>query len=272
MRGSVLLGILVVLSVVSGVVVADSHSQKPSATAEATDETTYDSLASETTVQYRVNYSVSEASRIEVRNVDNDSLIGSAEVTAGDGEVTISKTLGGDQRGTLIEVYLKSEDGNNQYVKLAEQDSADGNQTFTLQQYESNQAPTAGINAPEEGDNVTVGESVMFDGSDSYDPDSDDSLQYYWDFDGDGETDKTGREVSSSYSESGEAMVILTVRDGSGSMHQTTQKLTVGEREAIWGGGGANVGIDEADETLIQAGVLVAFLVVLGHFGYRRRC
>jgi PKD repeat protein len=64
-------------------------------------------------------------------------------------------------------------------------------------------------------ENVSVGEVVTFDASESDDPDGD-SLEYEWDFDTDGipETDATGRIVTHRYNSSGTFQVTLQVRDG----------------------------------------------------------
>ncbi len=78
---------------------------------------------------------------------------------------------------------------------------------------EQNRRPDAQFNYTPE--NVSVGELVTFDASDSEDPDGD-TLDYEWDFDTDGlpETDSTGIVVTHRYNSTGTYTVTLQVRDG----------------------------------------------------------
>ena len=70
------------------------------------------------------------------------------------------------------------------------------------------------------GSNQTaaIGETITFDGSNSYDPD-DDSLNYHWDF-GDGST-VTGIKPTHTYSEVGSYVVNLTVNDSNATDSDT---------------------------------------------------
>ncbi|UCC94159.1 MAG: PKD domain-containing protein, partial [Thermoplasmata archaeon] len=94
---------------------------------------------------------------------------------------------------------------------------------------ELNRRPEATFNYTPE--NVSVGEVVTFDASDSSDPDGD-SLDFEWDFDTDGlpETDKTGEIVTHRYNSSGTFTVTLQVRDGNqGGWDYFQRDITVEE-------------------------------------------
>ena len=89
---------------------------------------------------------------------------------------------------------------------------------------ESNQAPTAAFIA-----NPTVGDApliVNFDASGSSDPEGD-VLTYSWDF-GDGNS-ATGATPSHTYQTPGDYTATLTVDDGQGNTHSTSQVITVTE-------------------------------------------
>lgn len=77
--------------------------------------------------------------------------------------------------------------------------------------------------------NPSRGESVSFDGSDSYDPDGR-IRRYEWDLDGDGNVEATGRTVNTRYRSSGRVRVTLTVTDNDGATSSTSQYLRVGSR------------------------------------------
>ncbi|NQV09388.1 S8 family serine peptidase [Candidatus Woesearchaeota archaeon] len=84
-------------------------------------------------------------------------------------------------------------------------------ETITIEVINVNRAPTAVISSPLENQNFTVDEMILFDGSDSYDPDGDD-LDYIWDF-GDifFEFDSV---TNHSYAEEGIYTATLIVNDG----------------------------------------------------------
>ncbi|MFB6290224.1 MAG: PKD domain-containing protein [Candidatus Bipolaricaulia bacterium] len=75
--------------------------------------------------------------------------------------------------------------------------------------------------------NPSVGEVVQFDGTLSSDPDGYIS-SWSWDFNGDGNTDRTGRVVWNSFSTSGTRTVRLTVRDNQGATSTTSKTIQVG--------------------------------------------
>jgi hypothetical protein len=78
-----------------------------------------------------------------------------------------------------------------------------------------NFGPKAKVSAPSE---VYVGQEILFDGSESFDP-NDDPLNFYWNF-GDGNSGN-GEKVSHIYQKPGEYLVTLTVDDGMASSSAT---------------------------------------------------
>jgi DNA/RNA endonuclease YhcR with UshA esterase domain len=74
-----------------------------------------------------------------------------------------------------------------------------------------NQAPQAVIFAPSEAE---IGETILFDGSDSTDPDND-ALTFFWNF-GDGAT-ANGVTMSHAYQSAGKFKIVLTVKDAEGT-------------------------------------------------------
>jgi PKD repeat protein len=118
---------------------------------------------------------------------------------------------------------------------------------------ESNRRPDAIFNATPR--NVTVGQLVTFDASESEDPDGD-SLEYEWDFNTEGlpETDATGMIVTHRYNSTGTYDVTLQVRDGKqGGWDYAQDTITV--REEANDPPVANAGNDAE----IQVGVSVTF-------------
>ena len=89
-----------------------------------------------------------------------------------------------------------------------------------------NQDPVADANGPYEGD---IGESITFDGTQSYDPDGS-ITSYAWDF-GDGET-ASGAEPTHTYTSAGtyEVMLIVTDNDGATDSDLTTANIPNGNR------------------------------------------
>lgn len=72
----------------------------------------------------------------------------------------------------------------------------------------------------------TVGTPAAFDASDSADRDGD-IESYAWDLDGDGEYERTGREIEAAFDESGERTVTLRVADDDGATNETTLTVDV---------------------------------------------
>ena len=72
-----------------------------------------------------------------------------------------------------------------------------------------------------------VAQSVAFDASATTDDATIANGGFAWDFDGDGSTDATGRQVSHSFSSSGGKTVALRVTDAAGAPATTTRNLTV---------------------------------------------
>jgi hypothetical protein len=82
-----------------------------------------------------------------------------------------------------------------------------------------------------------VGGSITFDGSGSYDPDSDDSItKYEWDLDNDGQyDDATGVATKKTFNSAGSGTVGLRVTDSQGSQDTDTATYTVSEESQSGG-------------------------------------
>lgn len=89
-----------------------------------------------------------------------------------------------------------------------------------------NSPPTAQISANKE--KAFVGEEVIFDGSDSFDPDGDE-LEFLWDF-GDGKTAQ-GIIVSHSFSKAKNYKVTLEVKDKRGASDKANLKIEILKKE-----------------------------------------
>jgi PKD repeat protein len=85
-----------------------------------------------------------------------------------------------------------------------------------------NQSPVASFT--ESAQTVSIGESIHFDGSESYDPDGS-VVSYTWDF-GDGTT-ATGIEVDHTYENDGVYTITLTVMDADAATDDATRSVTV---------------------------------------------
>ena len=97
--------------------------------------------------------------------------------------------------------------------------------TITVEDPDQNEDPTASFTASPSS--PEAGETVSFDASDSSDADG--TIESYeWDFDGDGETDATGEQVTNAFDAAGDYDVTLTVTDD-GATAQATQTVSVSE-------------------------------------------
>ena len=91
---------------------------------------------------------------------------------------------------------------------------------------EGNKTPRAVINAdPIAGSEAPL--EVTFDASDSINLD-DDEITYTWDFNGDGEIDAEGVEVTHTYDELGQFTAVLHATDSEGRVGLAVQEITVG--------------------------------------------
>ena len=90
--------------------------------------------------------------------------------------------------------------------------------------------PDASLSASPE--NATLGETVTFDAGDSTDDGT--ITEYRWDFDGDGEVDRTTTEATtrSSYDSTGEYDATVTVVDAGGNEDSATATVTVADETA----------------------------------------
>jgi PKD repeat protein len=89
-------------------------------------------------------------------------------------------------------------------------DSSSDECSVTVRNAGPNNPPTAVISSPSNGDIFQVGKPVVFDGSNSTDPDND-TLTYKWQF-GDGNTG-VGKKVQHTYTDIGMKIANLTVND-----------------------------------------------------------
>lgn len=93
---------------------------------------------------------------------------------------------------------------------------------------EGNKAPTARLTA-----SATSGKApleVKFSGADSTDPEGG-TLQYQWDFDGDGTFDATGATAEHTYSDNGQVQARLKVTDLQGRFGLASRQITIGNTE-----------------------------------------
>ncbi len=111
-------------------------------------------------------------------------------------------------------------------VKLTVRDNqgATNSITKTIRIGRANQPPIADFNYSPS--NPLVGERVTLDASNSYDPDGS-VTQYLWDFDGDGRTDASGRQVTNRFWSVGRFQVKLTVKDNEGASSTSTKSVQV---------------------------------------------
>ncbi len=107
---------------------------------------------------------------------------------------------------------------------VTDDEGATGETTRTVRVGAVNRPPVARFTfAPEQ---PLVGMAVTFDASDSYDPDGY-IASYRWDLNGDGSIDRSGREVSWTYTSEGAYSVTLQVTDDGGTTSQETRTVNV---------------------------------------------
>jgi PKD repeat protein len=71
------------------------------------------------------------------------------------------------------------------------------------------------------------GDTLTFNGADSYDPDGGDIVAYSWDFDGDGTEDAAGDTATHTFDNAGTYNVILTVEDDEGETDQDIVQVVI---------------------------------------------
>ncbi|MBU2946338.1 PKD domain-containing protein, partial [Zobellia uliginosa] len=136
----------------------------------------------------------------------------------GDGSTSISEdpTHEFSAAGTYDVVLTVTDDGNPERSDTAT--------TITIEVGQANQIPIAVSSADVTNGNAPL--TVKFTGSDSSDPDADDTLSYFWDF-GDG-NNSTLENPSHEFSSAGTYDVVLTVTDdGSPVRSGTAPEITI---------------------------------------------
>ncbi len=109
-------------------------------------------------------------------------------------------------------------------LTVTDNDGATSSTRKYIQVGPSNRSPRADFDF--DPSTPSVGESIRFDGSPSSDPDGN-IVSWNWDFNGDGNTDSTGRVVWNNFGSSGTRRVRLTVRDNQGATSTTSQTIQV---------------------------------------------
>ncbi|MCF7875899.1 PKD domain-containing protein, partial [Candidatus Bipolaricaulota bacterium] len=113
-------------------------------------------------------------------------------------------------------------------VELTVTDNNGATDSTTRQVKVENRQPTAKFTySPEQ---PKLGQQITFNAATSSDPDG--KIETYkWDLTGDGETNKTGSEVTYTYKEEGTYEVKLTVTDDYGDNSSTNQEITVTQQQ-----------------------------------------
>ena len=166
--------------------------------------------------------------------------------TADFGDNVRFEAYGADSDGTIIEYQWSSnpDEINSEektftknnipvgeytiYLKVRDDDGVWSSEVSTtlsiVSDVPDNNAPVADAGGPYNG---TINQSITFDASESYDPDSGDTIAYSWDF-GDGETSE-GIFPIHSYSIEGEYTVKLTVTDNHGSQSKVSTSIIISQ-------------------------------------------
>lgn len=137
----------------------------------------------------------------------------------------------------------------------------DGNFMVTSPYYDffvNNNPPVAVIVGPTSV--VYVGDIVLFDGSDSYDPDGDE-ITWSWDFnDKDGiQKDKVDSKVDTIYYDEGNYVVTLTVSDG---VDKTEKTLSITVLDKDEGSRGSNIPAGVWIMVIVIISILILFIMV----------
>ncbi|MFC5136486.1 malectin domain-containing carbohydrate-binding protein [Halorubrum glutamatedens] len=177
---------------------------------------------------------------------------------------------------TVAEAVASSGDGDDSTISLQEIQTAidwwstgtevpnTGGETISLQEIQQlidtwstgetvgdgNEGPTASFTYSP--DSPGAGQQVSFDASGS----SDDGTigSYEWDFDGDGETDATGEQVTNTFDAAGDYDVELTVTDDDGATDSATETVSVDESTADPGSASVSVTPDSGTEASTYGG------------------
>ena len=197
--------------------------------------------------------------------------------TADYGENVIFEGYGGDTDGTVVEYlwwsdpegiynenvsFIKNDlpvDQYTIYFKVKDDNGDWSSEVSTiltiLSDAPENQAPIADAGGSYNG---FVNRSVIFDGSGSYDPDSGDTISYYWDF-GDGSAGK-GVNPTHIYTSEGNYIVQLTVIDNHGEQSKSTTNVNITLKAEDQNGGNKDNGEIPGFEIVI---VLIAIAILV---------
>lgn len=115
--------------------------------------------------------------------------------------------------------------------------------------------------------NASTNQTLIFDASESYDPDGS-IVSYRWDF-GDGTTE-LGAVITHTYQYPGDYTVVLTVTDNAGLSSSVSQVVQVTYGADVSGENGL-VFADQTTLLLILGGVVVSVLIVLLVYRYRKQ-
>jgi PKD repeat protein len=192
-----------------------------------------------TTFQFELKVDFVEF-RVEFVNTPPVALFTESAETVYTGETitfNASDSYDPDPEGYIVSYFWDFGDGTNATGVIVDHAYADnGNYTVTLTVTDDlgatdtetatktvlNRLPTASFT--ESANTVLTGETIVFNASQSYDPDGT-IVNYLWDF-GDG-TNTTGEVVNHSYDDDGNYTITLTVTDDDGATNSTSSLITV---------------------------------------------